>query len=254
MAEEYGPFNAVLEAALSPTVPGRPSIGIAPAASTPDASATASSPAPPETGGKSRTAYILSAKQDIEELRAAGAYAEADIMEESLQLYIRSSVGGLGVVRTGSTALDARGRSSPPPATRAVPETGAASSKQDFHDMQQSYKLLVTDDPEIKALHKKILPEASHHSALIAAVELLMSRLRTVRPYGEGLANLITRVNLNLDSIPYIAADACVAYDEVTSWRQAGERIDRYVRDAPYRSVEGHSDSFKRHVASLRAA
>ena len=183
-------------------------------------------------------------RHEIEDLRAAGAYIDADTMEATLTDYIRSSVRGPGARHAGSTALDARGRSSPPPAPRAVPD------KQDFHQMRQSFMKLVTEDPDIKALHKKIQPEPSHHSALIAAVELLtgMSRLRAVRPYhdGEGLANLITRVVLNLDSIPSIAADACVAYDEVTSWRQAGERIDRYMGDAPYRSVDGHSDSFKR--------
>lgn len=252
MADDFGPFNAMMDAALSPTVPstvpGRPSIGIVPAASTPAPSAADSSPPPPASGGKSRTNYIIAMRHEIEDLRAAGAYIDADTMEATLTDYIRSSVRGPGAPHAGSTALDARGRSSPPPAPRAVPD------KQDFHQMRQSFMKLVTEDPDIKALHKKIQPEPSHHSALIAAVELLMSRLRAVRPYGEGMANLITRVVLNLDSIPSIAADACVAYDEVTSWRQAGERIDRYMGDAPYRSGDGHSDSFKRHVSSLRAA
>jgi hypothetical protein len=120
--------------------------------------------------------------------------------------------------------------------------------------MKRSYQNLVTNDPEIKALGKKILPEPSQHLAIVAAVELLMTRLRKVRPYGESMANLIYRVMPNLSSTPYIAADACVAYDEVTSWRQAGERIERHVRAAPYRSAKGHSDRFKGHVHSLRAA
>jgi hypothetical protein len=65
-----------------------------PAASTPDASATASSLAPPESGGQSRTAYIISTRRDIEELRAAGAYVDADTMEAALERCIDSSVGG----------------------------------------------------------------------------------------------------------------------------------------------------------------
>ena len=35
----------------------------------------------PESGGKSRTAYIISQRNEIEGLRAAGAYVDADIME-----------------------------------------------------------------------------------------------------------------------------------------------------------------------------
>ena len=34
-ADDFGPFQAIVEAALSPPVPGRPSIGIVPAASIP---------------------------------------------------------------------------------------------------------------------------------------------------------------------------------------------------------------------------
>ena len=99
MAEDFGLFNAMMDAALTPSVPGRPSIGIVPAASTPAASAPASSP----------TEYIIAMRHEIEDLRAAGAYVDADTMETALKDYIRSSVGGSGASQTGSTALDARG-------------------------------------------------------------------------------------------------------------------------------------------------
>ena len=106
-------ISALEEESLSPTVPGRPSIGIVPAASTPAASAPASSPPPPASGGKSRTEYIIAMRHEIEDLRAAGAYVDADTMETALKDYIRSSVGGSGASQTGSTALDARGRAIP---------------------------------------------------------------------------------------------------------------------------------------------
>ena len=48
----------------------------------------------PESGGKSRTAYIISQRNEIEGLRAAGAYVDADIMDEALQQFIWSSVVG----------------------------------------------------------------------------------------------------------------------------------------------------------------
>ena len=48
----------------------------------------------PESGGKSRTAYIISQRNEIEGLRAAGAYVDADIMDEALQQFIWSSVTG----------------------------------------------------------------------------------------------------------------------------------------------------------------
>jgi hypothetical protein len=50
----------------------------------------------PESGGKSRTAYIISQRNEIEGLRAAGAYVyvDADIMEAALQQFIWSSVAG----------------------------------------------------------------------------------------------------------------------------------------------------------------
>ena len=83
----------------------RATIGVGPAASTPATSA------PPESGGKSRTAYIISTRRDIEELRAAGASVDAARMEAALERYIDSSVGGSGASRTGLTASDARGRS-----------------------------------------------------------------------------------------------------------------------------------------------
>jgi hypothetical protein len=252
-ADDFGPFQATVDAALSPPAPGRPSIGIIPAASTPDASAPANS-APPESGGKSRTAYIISTRRDIEELRAAGASVDAARMEAALERYIDGSVGDSGASRTGLTASDARGRSSPPPAARVVPENVAMSTKQDILDMRRSYEQLVANDLDIKALSKKLLPEPSQHGAIIAAVDLLMTRVRNVRPYGDRVASLIYRVMPNLDSTPCVAADACVDYDVVTSWRQAGELLERHVRAAPYRSAECLSDRFKGHVHSLRAA
>jgi len=48
----------------------------------------------PESGGKSRTAYIISQHNEIEGLRAAGAYVDADIMDEALRQFIWSSVTG----------------------------------------------------------------------------------------------------------------------------------------------------------------
>jgi len=44
----------------------------------------------PESGGKSPTAYIISQRNEIEGLRAAGAYVDADIMAADLRLFIWS--------------------------------------------------------------------------------------------------------------------------------------------------------------------
>jgi hypothetical protein len=49
---------------------------------------------PPQSGGQSRTAYIISQRNEIEGLRAAGAYVDADIMDEALHQFIWSSVLG----------------------------------------------------------------------------------------------------------------------------------------------------------------
>ena len=46
----------------------------------------------PQSGGQSRTAYIISQRREIEKLRAAGVDVEADIKEAALSLFIRRSV------------------------------------------------------------------------------------------------------------------------------------------------------------------
>ena len=45
-----------------------------------------------ESGGQSRTAYIISQRREIDELRAAGVDVDADIKEAALWLFIRKSV------------------------------------------------------------------------------------------------------------------------------------------------------------------
>ena len=46
----------------------------------------------PQSGGQSRTAYIISQRREIEKLRAAGVDVDADIKEAALSLFIRRSV------------------------------------------------------------------------------------------------------------------------------------------------------------------
>ena len=46
----------------------------------------------PQSGGQSRTAYIISQRREIEKLRAAGVDVDADIKEAALKLFIRRSV------------------------------------------------------------------------------------------------------------------------------------------------------------------
>ncbi len=65
-------------------VPRRATIGVAPTASTPAASA------PLVPGGRSLTAHALDVKRQIAEFRDAGLDDIADEMEAELKLYVRS--------------------------------------------------------------------------------------------------------------------------------------------------------------------
>ena len=73
-----------------------------------------------QSGGQSRTAYIISQRREIEKLRAAGVDVDADIKEAALKLFIRKSVAdpyyhhhdraGLLITKRSRTAADGKAR------------------------------------------------------------------------------------------------------------------------------------------------
>ena len=251
MEDDYGPFNAIVEAATSPgsspTVPGRPSIGMVPVVSTPTPSA------PTGSGQTAMTAHIVQVKSQIAELRALGLEAEADRVQVALNRYIDEATAN----PSGATASG--GGSSKAKHTPTTDANGSVSNQdkhmhtRDYEAMQSSFVSVVQNDAVVTALRHTVRPDPSQNACFMHAVGVLVNALRAVRPYGEDLANCIYHALPQLDPTPLIAADACVASNESTSWRLAAERLAPFTNVDRYRTVDGQAGDLSSHVQQLHA-
>ena len=231
----------------------RATIGVGLTASTPAASA------PPVSGVKSVTAHVLDVRRQIAALREAGLDDDADEMEAGLKLFLRSMTQmGSGPVAASPPASVPKGFSFSIPSVAAASGSVSVSAlNRDFDAMTVSFKGLVQDDAGIQKLRHTIQPDSTNpavNAAFVKAVEAILARLRAVRPHGERLANLITQVLLQLDPTPHLAADACFASGELTSWRQAQEQLQPFLNVDRFRTVDGHAGDLFNHVSQLRTA
>jgi hypothetical protein len=226
MADE---FEALVAAALSPAptplVPGRPSIAMAPVVSTPTPTAPAAS-----RGVSSVTAHVLDIRRQIAEFRAAGLDEDADELAANLKQFLRNvavkysdpaTANGSGSVTASPPGHHPAGFSFSIPSVAA---TAVSVHNRELDQMTGSYKSLVREDAAVQRLRHTVKPDAAFNATFVKAVETILVRVRVVRPYGEYLASLLNHVLLQLDPTAHLAADACVALGESTSWHRAEEQ------------------------------
>jgi len=104
----------------------------------------------PESGGKSRTAYIISQRNEIEGLRAAGAYVDADIMDEALHQFIWSSVLGHYHHHDRADLKPVHDNLSPAPQPEAEPDKQPSSTA--YTDLEAALEpLAAAACPEVDA-------------------------------------------------------------------------------------------------------
>ena len=256
-ADDFGPFQAIVAAALSPApappVPGRPSIAMAPVVSTPTPTAPAAS-----RGVSSVTAHVLDIRRQIAEFRDAGLDEDADELAASLKQFLRNVAVKDSDPATGSGSVTASPPGHPPAgfsfSIPSVTATAVSVHNRELDQMTGSYKSLVREDAAVQRLRHTVKPDAASNAAFVKAVETILVRVRVVRPYGEYLASLLNQVLLQLDPTAHLAADACVAEGESTSWRRAEEQLQPFLNLSRFHTLDGSAGDLNDHVLQLRAA
>ena len=194
------------------------------------------------------SAYLV-----LKTVNALGLEAEADRVQVALNRYIDEATAN----PSGATASG--GGSSKAKHTPTTDANGSVSNQdkhmhtRDYEAMQSSFVSVVQNDAVVTALRHTVRPDPSQNACFMHAVGALVNALRAVRPYGEDLANCIYHALPQLDPTPLIAADACVASNESTSWRLAAERLAPFTNVDRYRTVDGQAGDLSSHVQQLHA-